>query len=140
MRGAIVCLEDKAGGEPLRGLTSKLLLPVAGDLAALGLDGLLAVGSRARPFPGAEAAVAFVGHADAPLPVPAGGDSGLLSWRSQAQISRLQLWLHSRSCRCLLNYTPPPHPPTSVGLFKAADVMGLHRGADFQFKLTPFLN
>lgn len=93
--------EGQSRREPFQGLTSKLFLPVAGNLAALGLDGLLAVGSRARPFPGAEAAVAFVGHTDAPLPVPAGGDSGLLSWWSEAQISRLQLWLHSRSCRCV---------------------------------------
>lgn len=53
------------------GITSKLLLPVAWDLAALGLDGLLAVGSRARPFPGSQSAVALVGHAHAPLPLPA---------------------------------------------------------------------
>ena len=52
-------------------LTSKLLLPVAGDLAALGLDGLLAVRAGARSLPGAESAVALVGHAHAPLPVPA---------------------------------------------------------------------
>lgn len=72
----------QAGG---RGLTSELLLPVAGDLAALGLDGLLAVGARARPLAGAQAAVALVGHAHAPLPVAAGGGAGLLSCGSKAQ-------------------------------------------------------
>lgn len=51
-------------------LTSKLLLPVAGDLAALGLDGLLAVGSCACSFPGAESTVPFVGYTHAPLPLP----------------------------------------------------------------------
>ena len=52
-------------------LTSKLLLPVAGDLAALGLDGLLALGPAARPLAGPQAAVALVGHAHAPLPLTA---------------------------------------------------------------------
>lgn len=52
-------------------LTSKLLLPVAGDLAALGLDGLLAVSSCACSFPGAKSTVSFVGHAHTPLPLPA---------------------------------------------------------------------
>lgn len=49
-------------------VTSKLLLPVAGDLAPLGLDGLLAVGTGASSLPGAESTVALIGHADAPLP------------------------------------------------------------------------
>lgn len=52
-------------------LTSELLLPVAGDLAALRLDGLLAVGAGAGALAGAQAAVALVGHADAPLPLAA---------------------------------------------------------------------
>lgn len=51
-------------------LTSKLLLPVAGDLAALGLDGLLAVGASACSLPGAEPTVAFVGYTHTPLPLP----------------------------------------------------------------------
>lgn len=50
--------------------TSKLLLPVTGDLAALGLDGLLAVGASACAFPGAQAAVTLIGHAHTPLPLP----------------------------------------------------------------------
>lgn len=62
-------------------LTSKLLLPVAGDLAALGLDGLLAVSPCARSFPGAESTVPFVGYADAPLPFPAVRLALLLSCR-----------------------------------------------------------
>lgn len=52
-------------------LTSELLLPVAGDLAALCLDGLLALGARAGSLAGAQAAVALVGNADAPLPLTA---------------------------------------------------------------------
>lgn len=51
-------------------LTPKLFLPVARDLATLGLDGLLAVGPGARSLSGAKSAVALVGHANAPLPVP----------------------------------------------------------------------
>lgn len=52
-------------------LTSELLLPVAGDLAALCFYGLLAVGAGASSLPGAKPTVAFVGHTHAPLPVPA---------------------------------------------------------------------
>lgn len=77
----------------------------------MGLDGLLAVGARARPLAGAQAAVALVGHADAPLPVAAGGRSGPLSCGSKAQVSRVKArlapWASSRSA------------------------------ADFQFKLSP---
>lgn len=51
-------------------ITSKLLFPVAGDLAALGLDGLLAVSAGACSLPGAEPAVPFVGYAHTPLPLP----------------------------------------------------------------------
>lgn len=50
-------------------LTSEPLLPVAGDLAALGLDGLLAVGSGASSLPGPESAVPFVGYTNTPLPL-----------------------------------------------------------------------
>jgi len=49
---------------------SKLLLPVAGDLAALGLDGLLAVGAGACSLPGAESTVPLIGDTHTPLPVP----------------------------------------------------------------------
>lgn len=52
-------------------LTSKPLLPVARDLAALGLDGLLAVDAGACSLPGAETTVAFVGYTHTPLPFPA---------------------------------------------------------------------
>lgn len=64
-------------------LTSKLLLPVAGDLAALGLDGLLAVGSCACSFPGAESTVPFVGYTHAPLPLPTVRLALLLSCRTK---------------------------------------------------------
>lgn len=49
------------GLEVILAFTSKLLLPVTGDLAALGLDGLLAVGASACALPGAQAAVTLVG-------------------------------------------------------------------------------
>lgn len=61
--------EKLKSGDKWCSLASKLLLPVAGDLAALGLDGLLAVGPGARPLPGAESTVPFVGYTDAPLPL-----------------------------------------------------------------------
>lgn len=51
-------------------ITSKLLFPVARDLAALGLDGLLAVSAGARSLPGAKSTVPFVGYAHTPLPIP----------------------------------------------------------------------
>lgn len=93
--GTIVCLNERRvyingrDGSQQKGikgisassLTSKLLLPVAGDLAALGLDGLLAVGPCARSFPGAESTVPFVGYADTPLPLPAVRLALLLSCR-----------------------------------------------------------
>lgn len=60
-------------------LTAKLLLPVAGDLAALRLDRLLALGARAGSLAGAKATVALIGHADAPLPLTAVGLALLLS-------------------------------------------------------------
>lgn len=68
-------------------LTSELLLPVAGDLASLGLDGLLAVGAGASSLPGAESAVPFVGYTDAPLPLAAVRLTLLLSCRG---VSRTQ--------------------------------------------------
>lgn len=49
-------------------LTSKLLLPVARDLASLRLHGLLAFGARASALAGAQAAVAAGGDTHAPLP------------------------------------------------------------------------
>ncbi len=64
-------------------LTSKLLLPVTGDLAALGLDGLLAVGAGARSLPGAESTVAFIGYAHAPLPLAAVRLALLLSCKTK---------------------------------------------------------
>lgn len=69
------CHENAATFLPL---TSELLLPVAGDLAALCLDGLLALGARAGSLTGAQAAVALVGHANAPLPLTAVGLALLL--------------------------------------------------------------
>jgi len=56
--------------EVVLAFSSKLLLPVAGDLAALGLDGLLAVGAGACSLPGAESTVPFVRYAHTPLPLP----------------------------------------------------------------------
>lgn len=64
-------------------LTSKLLLPVTGDLAALGLHGLLAVDSCARSFPGAGSTVPFIGHTHAPLPVPTVWLALLLPWTTK---------------------------------------------------------
>jgi len=52
-------------------LASKLFLPVAGDLAALRLDGLLAVIAGPCSFAGPWTAVAFVGDTHTPLPVSA---------------------------------------------------------------------
>jgi len=59
---------------------SKLLLPVAGDLAALGLDGLFAVGSCAGALPGAQSTVALIGHTHAPLPLSTVRSALLFSW------------------------------------------------------------
>lgn len=50
-------------------LTSKLLFPVAGDFAALGFDGLFAVGAGACALSGAQAAVTLISHTHAPLPL-----------------------------------------------------------------------
>lgn len=60
-------------------LTTKPLHPVAGDLAALGLDVLLAVGASACSLPGAESTVPFVGDAHTPLPLATVGLALLLS-------------------------------------------------------------
>lgn len=68
-------------------LTSELLLPVAGDLTALGLDGLLAVGAGACSLPGAESAVPFVGYTHTPLPIPTVRLALLLSCRTQTYTS-----------------------------------------------------
>lgn len=104
-------------------LTSKLLLPVAGDLAALGLDGLLAVSARARSLPGAESTVSFVGYAHAPLPLPTVRLALLLSCRTKhtppSQISSqlrqvqfkwqqvnmfLRAWLCLQVCKVVSEY------------------------------------
>lgn len=51
-------------------LTSKLLLPVAGNLTLLGLGGLFALSSSASALPCPQAAVTIGGHAHTPLPFP----------------------------------------------------------------------
>lgn len=90
--GTIVCLTDSwpyilmslwegMGVKP--SLTSKLLFPVAGDLAALGLYGLLAVDSCACSFPGARSTVPFIGHTHAPLPIPTVRLALLLPWTTK---------------------------------------------------------
>lgn len=50
------------------GLTSKLLLPVAGDLTSLGLHGLFALSSTPGAFPGAQPTISAGGHTHTPLP------------------------------------------------------------------------
>lgn len=51
-------------------LTSKLLLPVAGNLTLLGLGGLFALSSSASALACPQATVTTGGHADTPLPFP----------------------------------------------------------------------
>lgn len=63
-------LPTEIRAEQITVLTSKLLLPIARDLAALGLNGLLAVTAGACALPGAESTVSFVGYTHAPLPLP----------------------------------------------------------------------
>lgn len=50
------------------GLTSKLLLPVAGDLTSLGLHGLFALSSTPGALPGAQPTIPAGGHTHTPLP------------------------------------------------------------------------
>lgn len=77
-------LSSKTSGESEQSsLTSKLLFPVAGDLAALGLDGLLAVDSCACSFSGAGSTVPFIGHTHAPLPLPTVRLALLLPWTTK---------------------------------------------------------
>lgn len=51
-------------------LTSKLLLPVAGNFTLLSLGGLLALRPSAGALACSQAAVPIGGHADTPLPFP----------------------------------------------------------------------
>lgn len=51
-------------------LTSKLLLPVAGNFTLLSLGGLLALRPSAGALARSQAAVPIGGHTDTPLPFP----------------------------------------------------------------------
>ena len=66
-------------------LTSKLLLPVAGNLTLLSLGGLFALSSSASALTRPQATVTTGGHADAPLPFPT------------VRLLRLFLWMKTRN-------------------------------------------
>lgn len=66
-------------------LTSKLLLPVAGNLTLLSLGGLLALSTSASALARPQATVTTGGHADAPLPF------------STVRLLRLFLWMKTRN-------------------------------------------
>lgn len=66
-------------------LTSKLLLPVAGNLTLLSLGGLFALSSSASALTRAQATVTAGGHADTPLPFPT------------VRLLRLFLWMKTRN-------------------------------------------
>lgn len=142
--GAIVCLKDRAGGKrsgvlppnfffQLQGILQRWVLMVCLQSAPV------RVPSRV-PRPQSPSLATQTLHCQSPQGETRGFFPGGAKLRSDAC-----------SCGCSAEaaavfiklYLPPPFPdlpdPPPVGLFKA-DVMGLHRGADFQFKLTPFLN
>lgn len=80
-------------------LTSKLLLPVAGNLTLLSLGGLFALSSSASALTCPQATVTIGGHTDAPLPFPTVRLLCLFLWmktRNQTQarevVSTQSLW------------------------------------------------
>lgn len=81
-------------------LTSKLLLPVAGNLTLLSLGGLFALSSSASALARPQATVTTGGHTDAPLPFPTVRLLRLFVWmktRNQTQgreaVSTQSLWI-----------------------------------------------
>jgi len=69
-------------------LTSKLLLPVAGNLTLLSLGGLFALCSSASALTCPQTTVSIGGHTDTPLPFPTVRLLGLFLWwktREQTQ-------------------------------------------------------
>lgn len=71
------------------GLTSKLLLPVAGDLTSLGLHGLFALSSTPGALPGAQPTISAGGHTHTPLPFSTVRLLHFLFWKEGDNTRRL---------------------------------------------------
>lgn len=128
--GPVACVDDRRGGNLSWVLPPNFFFQLQGILQRWVLMVCLQsvpmrVPSRV-PRPQSPSLATQTLHCQSPQAETRGFFPGGARLRSHA----CSLWL----LPCLWNYIYPP-----AGLFKA-DVMGLHPGADFQFKLTPFLN